>query len=67
MGSTRWARNRRLKCECGGYWFPHRRGGGACDHSRTRDLHLARRSGDLDAYIDATFTTTTRPSKECPF
>lgn len=24
-------RNTRLRCDCMGYWFPHRRGGGACD------------------------------------
>lgn len=44
--SPRWARNYRLKCTCAGYWFPHRRGGGACDHSKTRDLHLALRCKD---------------------
>lgn len=53
MGSPRWRRNRRLKCVCTGYWFPHRRGGGACEHSRTCDLHRARRSGDAGAVLDA--------------
>jgi hypothetical protein len=67
MGSTRWARNRRLKCECGGYWFPHRRGGGACDHSATRDIHLASRSRDQDAFINATWDASTKPAKDCPF
>ena len=33
------------RCDCGGYWFPHRRGGGACDYSRRRDYHLALRAG----------------------
>lgn len=46
-------RNQRLKCECGGYWFPHRRGGGACDYSKTRDIHLALRTGDLNVILDA--------------
>lgn len=26
MGSRRWRRNQRLKCNCPGWWFPHRRG-----------------------------------------
>jgi hypothetical protein len=34
-----WTRHRLRKCMCGGYWFPHRRGGGACDY------HLALRAG----------------------
>lgn len=40
-------------CWCGGYWFPHRKGGGACDHSKTRDIHLAIRYKDKDALADA--------------
>lgn len=35
----------RLVCTCGGYWFPHRKGGGACDYSKTRDMHIALRYG----------------------
>ena len=66
MASPRWRRNRRLKCECGGYWFPHRRGGGACDSSPTAALHLARRQG-IDAYIDATFDARSKPTQRCPF
>ena len=42
----------RQVCACGGYHFPHRKGGGACDHSKTRDLHLARRSKDPVVIID---------------
>ena len=38
---------------CHGYWFPHRKGGGACDHSKTRDIHLAIRSGDEEAIFNA--------------
>jgi hypothetical protein len=46
-------RNQRLKCTCSGYWFPHRKGGGACDHSKTRDIHLAIRYGNTEAYWEA--------------
>jgi hypothetical protein len=45
MGSRRWKRNRRLKCVCAGYHFPHRRGGGACEHSTRHDFYAAKRSG----------------------
>ena len=44
--SVRWRRNRSSKCCCGGYHFPHRRGGGACDHSRTAVFHRLRRQGE---------------------
>ncbi len=40
-----WLRHQRQKCGCGGYWFPHRKGGGACEHSPTRDYHQALRAG----------------------
>lgn len=40
-----WTRHRVQKCMCGGYWFPHRRGSGACDFSPYRDYHLALRQG----------------------
>lgn len=63
MGSRRWQRNRRLKCGCMGYHFPHRRGGGACDHSPTADYHRAKRDGDPDAI----FLKPGKPCKECPF
>lgn len=36
---------RRLKCWCRGYWFPHRRGGGACEHSPRADYYTALRAG----------------------
>jgi hypothetical protein len=35
----------RLRCDCGGYHFPHRRTGGACDHGARRDYYLAVRCG----------------------
>lgn len=38
-------RNTRLRCDCGGYAFPHRRRGGACEHSPRRDYYLALRCG----------------------
>lgn len=38
-------RNTRLRCDCGGYWFPHRRGGGACEHSTRRDFYAVLRGG----------------------
>lgn len=43
----------RLVCWCGGYWFPHRHGGGACDHSKTRDIHMALRHKDHDRLMEA--------------
>lgn len=45
MGSPRWKRNRRLKCVCGGYWFPHRRTGGACHNGPRSEYYLALRQG----------------------
>lgn len=38
-------RNTRLRCDCMGYHFPHRRGGGACDSSPRRDYYHALRCG----------------------
>jgi len=57
-------------CHCGGYWFPHRKGGGACDHSKTQLFHLALRRGEdeLDAFIEQAFFGQTKPHEgECPF
>lgn len=70
MASLRWARNHRLKCLCLGYHFPHRRSGGACDHSRTRDFHLALRQGGnavTDYHIEAAGKAPPHTSEECPF
>lgn len=33
------------RCNCGGYHFPHRKGGGACNHSPRSDYYVARRQG----------------------
>lgn len=40
-------RNTRLRCDCGAYHFPHRKGGGACDHATPgkRDYFLMLRQG----------------------
>lgn len=38
-------RNTRLACRCMGYHFPHRRGGGACEHNSAADYWHALRSG----------------------
>lgn len=46
MGSKRWRRNRRLKCVCMGYHFPHRVKSGACEHSSRADYYAALRSGN---------------------
>ena len=40
-----WRRHRLQKCDCGGYWFPHRKGGGACYYSSRRDYYEALRAG----------------------
>jgi hypothetical protein len=53
MGSKRWKRNQRLKCGCGGYHFPHRRGGGACVHSIRADYYVALRGGATRAEAEA--------------
>lgn len=62
----------RITCWCGGYWFIHRKGGGACEHSKTRDIHLAKRLKDpelmLDALIAYAFDNPGRPYHgSCPF
>lgn len=63
----------RLVCECGGYWFPHRKGGGACDHSIRRDIHLAIRFKCKEALTEAliafalTYPHKVAPATTCPF
>lgn len=40
-----WADKRgRMVCGCMGYHFPHRKGGGACDHSPRVDYYRALRA-----------------------
>lgn len=41
---SKW-RNTRLRCDCMGYWFPHRRGGGNCEHSARPDFYMVLRGG----------------------
>lgn len=64
--------NQRRKCDCGGYFFPHRRGGGTCYTSPSRGVLLAIRSQDqeaiLEALVDRAFLSRGRVSMEpCPF
>lgn len=58
-------RTRPRPCWCTGYWFPHRTGGGACEHSKSRNVHLARRSGDpeliLTAWLEFVFDNPGKP------
>lgn len=42
--TSRW-RNTRLRCDCSGYWFPHRKTGGACVHGPRSDFYHALRAG----------------------
>lgn len=35
----------RLVCWCTAYWFPHRHGGGACEHSSRARYYAALRAG----------------------
>lgn len=64
-------RNQRLKCTCAGYWFPHRRGGGACEESPTRDIHLAMRYDDpevlLNAVAEYAWSVAGKVAAQCPF
>lgn len=41
---SKW-RATRLRCDCMGYWFPHRKGGGACEHSPRRKYYEMLRAG----------------------
>lgn len=52
---SKW-RNTKLRCDCGGYWFPHRRGGGACDFSPRAAYYLAKRNGASEEEARAELT-----------
>lgn len=39
--SKRYKINQRRKCNCPGYWFPHRKGGGSCHHSTRWEYYAA--------------------------
>lgn len=49
-------RNTRMKYTYGGYWFPHRKGGGACDHCPRASYYIALRSGALPGEAMATLS-----------
>lgn len=55
---TRWLGHKatRERCDCGGYWFPHRKGGGACEHSPYKDYHHALRAGATVAEAQQTLS-----------
>jgi len=65
------ARNRRLKCDCGGYHFPHRKGGGFCYHSKSRGVLMAKRHGSAadvtEAVIELALSKPGIPATVCPF
>lgn len=46
--TAKW-RGTRERCDCFGYWFPHRRGGGACEHSSRRTYYEMLRAGVPEA------------------
>ena len=52
LANTRDKRGR-LVCWCTGYWFPHRRGGGACYHGTRSDYYLAKRQGVTESDAQA--------------
>lgn len=63
-------------CWCSGYWFPHRKTGGACDHNPNQIKIImlkAKRYGEsseatMDAIIDYILDRPEGPrGGECPF
>jgi len=72
LGRSKTDKRGRQVCWCSGYWFPHRKGGGACEHSKTRDIHLALRHGDQEGLAEARVAHAldhpSKPTTEpCPF
>lgn len=62
--------NRDLKCDCGGYHFPHRKGSGLCHTNPDRDIVDARKRGDLQALADIFMERPgklSKPGDPCPF
>lgn len=51
-------RNTRLRCDCLGYWFPHRKGGGACERANPgkRDYYRMLRQGVSEVVAMAELT-----------
>ena len=68
-----WRRHQEQKCECGGYHFPHRRGGGACDASPRQAIYIAIRGGCAHEIAHVRFefaqsrATVVAPGSDCPF
>lgn len=73
MAKGKWVRPK--PCWCGGYWFPHRIGSGACHHNpniATQVRILAERhkwteEDKLDAFTSLAWDKPGIPTKECPF
>ena len=68
-----WLRHQEQKCVCGGYHFPHRRGGGACDSSPRQAIYIALRGGNPAEVAQARFeyaqlrVAVAAAGAECPF
>lgn len=64
---------RHRPCQCAGYWFPHRKGGGACEHATDTVWQRAmlRRYGppetDPDADIPWDIPGVVWDGEGCPF
>jgi hypothetical protein len=41
-------------CWCSGYWFPHRKGGGACDHNPNEIKIIKLRAKQRNEHPDVT-------------
>jgi hypothetical protein len=69
---TKW-RKRPKPCHCGGYWFPHRKGSGACEHNGADAIrHIAKRLGlspteTQEFFIDYALENPGKVSTTCPF
>lgn len=63
MSRSRYLRNKRLRCNCPGYWFPHRVTGGACDYGPRRDYFIALRHGadEMTAMAEWAFDAPGKP------
>jgi hypothetical protein len=72
-GPAHWLRNKRLRCNCTGYWFPHRAGGGACVYGPRAAYYAALRvtRDQLEAFAEWAFDTRGKtyhdPAAEPPF
>ncbi len=60
----------RVGCTCGGYYFPHRPGSGACVTSKTHAVHIAKRGGDKNEIAEAIMECAVENgvfTMRCPF